>query len=91
MKYKDLEIILKGLANKKRLMILDFLNRTGENDTGTIADYLNTDYKIMIPHLEKLLRAGLITKRRKGLIVHYQISNLGRRILLLLKKFSSII
>jgi len=24
MKYKDLEIILKGLANKKRLMILDF-------------------------------------------------------------------
>jgi len=48
MKYKDLEIILKGLANKKRLMILDFLNRTGENDTGTIADYLNTDYKIVI-------------------------------------------
>jgi DNA-binding transcriptional ArsR family regulator len=87
MKYKDLEIILKGLANKKRLMILDFLNRTGENDTGTIADYLNTDYKIAIPHLEKLLRAGLITKRRDGLIVHYQISNLGRRILLLLKNF----
>ena len=87
MKYKDLEIILKGLANKKRLMILDFLNRTGKNDTGTIADYLNTDYKIAIPHLEKLLRAGLITKRRDGLIVHYQISNLGRRILLLLKNF----
>jgi DNA-binding transcriptional ArsR family regulator len=87
MKYKDLEIILKGLANKKRLMILDFLNRTGENDTGTIADYLNTDYKIAIPHLEKLLRAGLITKRREGLIVHYQISNLGKRILHLLKNF----
>jgi DNA-binding transcriptional ArsR family regulator len=87
MKYKDLEIILKGLANKKRLMILDFLNRTGENDTGTIADYLNTDYKIVIPHLEKLLKAGLITKRREGLIVHYQISNLGKRILHLLKNF----
>jgi DNA-binding transcriptional ArsR family regulator len=87
MKYKDLEIILKGLANKKRLMILDFLSRTSENDTGTIADYLNTDYKIVIPHLEKLLKAGLITKRREGLIVHYQISNLGKRILHLLKNF----
>jgi DNA-binding transcriptional ArsR family regulator len=87
MKYKDLEIILKGLANKKRLMILDFLNRIGENDTGTIADYLNTDYKIVIPHIEKLLKAGLITKRREELIVHYQISNLGKRILYLLKNF----
>jgi len=84
---KDLEIIFKGLANKRRLIILDFLNKTGERDTGSIADYLKTDYKIVVPHLEKLLRANLIIKRREGLIVHYQISALGKRILNLLRNF----
>jgi DNA-binding transcriptional ArsR family regulator len=88
MKYKDLEIILKGIANKKRLMILEFLNKTGECDTGTIADYLKTDYKVVVPHLERLLKGGLITRRRDGLIVNYQISDLGKRILNLLKNFS---
>ncbi len=82
---KDLEVIFKGLANKRRLIILEFLNKRGESDTGTIADYLKTDYKIVIPHLEKLLKANLIIKRREGLIVYYQISNLGKRILNLLR------
>jgi len=82
---KDLEIIFKGLANKRRLIILEFLNKRGESDTGSVADHLKTDYKIIIPHLEKLLRANLIIKRREGLIVYYQISALGKRILNLLR------
>jgi DNA-binding transcriptional ArsR family regulator len=87
--FKDLEIILKGVANKRRLIILDFLNKTGEKDTGSIADYLKTDYKIVVPHLEKLVKANLVVRRREGLIVHYQISDLGKKILNLLKHFTT--
>ncbi|MGC8981739.1 MAG: ArsR/SmtB family transcription factor [Minisyncoccia bacterium] len=82
---KELEVILKGLANIKRLKILNYLNKSGERDTADIADYLNINYKLAIPHLERLIKAKLVTKRRDGLIVNYRITNLGKRVLKILK------
>lgn len=78
-KLKTIEVIFKGVANKQRILILFYLSDRKERDAGEIADFLQRDYKSIFPHLERLLKAGLIQKRREGILVLYQITDLGQK------------
>lgn len=67
MDLQKLENLFKGVANKNRIKILEFLSDEKVKDTGTIADFLDKDYKAVINHLERLVKANLIEKQRQGL------------------------
>ena len=81
MDLQKLEILFKSLANKNRLKILIYLKNSGERDTGSIADFLKKDYKAVVPHLERLAKANLISRKREGLIVDYEITKFGLEVL----------
>ncbi len=87
MDLQRLENLFKGVANKNRIKILEFLSDEKSRDTGTIADFLDKDYKAVINHLERLVRANLIEKQRQGLIVDYKITPLGKKVLKIIDYF----
>jgi DNA-binding HxlR family transcriptional regulator len=91
MDLQKLENLLKGVANKNRIKILEYLADEKVKDTGMIADFLDKDYKAVINHLERLQRAGFIQKQRQGLIVDYKITPLGLEILKILNHFKNLL
>lgn len=87
MDLQRLESLFKALGNKTRLKILIYLKNSGERDTGSIADFLEKNYKTAIPHLERLVKAQLISRKREGLIINYKITKLGLKVLSQVEEF----
>ena len=71
---KDLERILKALANKRRLAILKFLKRKKEASVGSIAGEIHLSFKSTSRHLSILASAGLVEKEQRSTQVFYRIS-----------------
>ena len=69
----QLETLLKALADGTRLRILGLLT-TGEVCVCDIHDSLKIPQPKASRHLAYLRRAGLVTTRREGLWVHYQLA-----------------
>lgn len=64
--YKDkLAIIFSALSDLKRLTIIEMLARKEMNCT-EIADALNVSLPTVTHHLDILIRAGVVEKRREG-------------------------
>ena len=69
----QLETVLKALADGTRLRILGLL-MTGEVCVCHIHESLKISQPKASRHLAYLRRAGLVTTRREGLWVHYQLA-----------------
>ena len=69
----QLETVLKAFADGTRLRILGLLT-TGEVCVCDIHDSLKIPQPKASRHLAYLRRAGLVTTRREGLWVHYQLA-----------------
>ena len=69
----QLETVLKALADGTRLRILGLLT-TGEVCVCHIHESLKISQPKASRHLAYLRRAGLVTTRREGLWVHYQLA-----------------
>lgn len=65
--------ICQGLADPKRLSILDAL-RGGERSVGDLSDYLELPQPNVSQHLSVLREKGLVTARRDGQRVMYEVS-----------------
>src|SRR3989344_3189815 len=63
MKSRQLERIVKGFANHRRLDILELLQRTPELSVEEIAEKLSIGYENASDHIRKLAIAGLVMKR----------------------------
>ncbi len=85
----QLEKIAKGLANHQRIKILSLLENKEEMSLGEIADEFKKDYKTIAEHLRRLVLAGLVHKRREGLLVYFRLSPLGQKVLKILPKIFS--
>ncbi len=70
---KDLERILKALANKRRLAILKHL-KGGKASVSDIAKTIKLSFKATSKHLTILTGAGILEKEQDGLIMWHSLS-----------------
>jgi len=73
---KNLERLLKALANKRRLEILRTLKkeRDGELSVGEIAESIRLSFKATSRHLSILIGADILKKEQRGLQVFYKLA-----------------
>ncbi len=73
-KSKEIEKILKALANHRRLEILRVLKRGEDVTVGDIADVIHLSLKSTSRHLAVLAAARVLEKDQIGLEVYYELS-----------------
>jgi len=64
--------LLRVLANESRLMIVNRLNR-GECSVGELTQMVGSDVSTVSKHLALLRAHGIVTDRREGNLVYYQL------------------
>jgi predicted transcriptional regulator len=85
---KQLERHLKGLANHRRIAILNLIANEGGITLEEIAKTLNCNFKTVSGHTQKLLQSGLIRKKYQGRRVIHTLSPYGERFYKFLQTFS---
>ena len=84
--YREMERIVKGFANHRRLEILDLLKREPELSVEDIAEKLHIGYQNASDHVRKLAIAGLVAKRNEGSAVRHKLTNRAQSILVFCKR-----
>ena len=64
----------KALAEPARLQILNHLRR-GERTVSELIDYTGIGQANLSKHLQILLAAGFVDRRKEGLFVYYRLAN----------------
>ena len=72
---KEFEIILKALANRRRLSILKFLKKQHEASVREISDNIRLSFKATSKHLNILARADLLDREQRSLTVFYRLNS----------------
>ena len=80
MKEKEIERILKALANKRRLAIIKYLRNNRRASVGDIAEAIKLSFKATSKHLIMLDHVDLVEKEQIGLTVIYFLSKEGRSV-----------
>jgi len=83
--YYQLERIVKGFSNHRRIEILELLKKKPEMSLANISEVLNVNFRTASDHIRKLAIAGFVIKRSEGLVVHHKITNKGLAVLNFLK------
>ncbi len=82
---KELEKILKALANKRRLAIVKYLKNHHEASVGELANAIKLSLRTTSKHLGILLAAELVDREQRQLQVFYRLidtpTNLIRQLL----------
>ncbi len=71
---KEMEKVLKALANHRRLQILRVLKRGKDVTVGEMADIIHLSLKSTSRHLAVLAAAHIIEKEQISLEVYYELS-----------------
>ena len=86
LKPRQIERIVKGFANHRRVQILQLLDETPELSVQEISRQLKINYKTASEHIRRLTIAGLVLKRNRGVNVLHKLSVQGESILKFLRK-----
>ncbi|TSC68034.1 MAG: hypothetical protein G01um101472_187 [Parcubacteria group bacterium Gr01-1014_72] len=70
---RELERVLKALANRRRLGILKFLKLKKEAIVGEIAEAIRLSFKSTSRHLSILSGAGVVEREQRSTEVFYSI------------------
>ena len=73
MSEKELEKILKALANRRRMAVLKFIKKSGNASVGEIADAIKLSFKATSKHLMILANADILEKEQVSLTVLYSL------------------
>ncbi|MEK7500380.1 MAG: metalloregulator ArsR/SmtB family transcription factor [Patescibacteria group bacterium] len=88
MKEKELERILKSLANKRRIAIVHFLKNQKESTVSGIAEKIRLSFRATSKHLGVLAATDIVEKDQRSSQVFYSLSanmpELAHRMILLL-------
>lgn len=84
-KFRDLERVVRGFSNHRRIEILALLERAPELSVIEIADELGINFKTASEHIRRLAHAGLVLKRNEGAAVRHTLAPTGRSILKFLR------
>jgi len=71
---KDTEKLLKALANRRRLAIVRFLNKTGKASVGQVAKEIKLSFKATSKHLGLLSAADIVDREQVNLQMFYSLS-----------------
>jgi predicted ArsR family transcriptional regulator len=82
---RQLERIVKGFSNHRRIEILILLNKSPELSLQEIADDLGINFRTASEHTRRLSLSGLILKRYEGNVVRHVLSPQGKTILKFLR------
>jgi len=74
MKEKELERVLKALANRRRLAIISFLRKEKEGNVGSVAEAIRLSVKSTSRHLAVLSGADLLDRDQRSSEVFYKVS-----------------
>lgn len=88
---KKTESIFKGLANTKRLLILDTLGESGGLSLSELSEFLHLNLKTVAEHCRRLEAADLIEKRKKGRTVIHSLTYLGRGMLSIARRTKTLV
>jgi len=84
-KPRELERIIKGFANHRRIEMLTLLEKKPELSVFEISDDLHINFKTASDHIRRLAIAGLIMKRNEGNNVRHALTKQGQTILKFLR------
>ena len=85
-KYYKHEKMLKGVANHRRLEMLDQLNRNPGLSNEEINERLKINYQTGSEHIRRLVIAGLIQKHREGHKTLHTLTKTGVEVIKFLEK-----
>ncbi|MEK7194599.1 MAG: helix-turn-helix domain-containing protein [Patescibacteria group bacterium] len=85
LKPRQLERIVKGFANHRRIEVLILLDKTPELSVFEISDTLKINFKTGSEHIRRLAIAGLVMKRNQGSAVRHALTGAGKSILKFLR------
>jgi len=83
--YYQLERIVKGVANHRRIEILELLKKRPELSVADVSEVLNVNFKTISEHIRRLAIAGFVLKRSDGNNVRHKLTNRGLTILKFLR------
>jgi len=83
---RQLERIVKGFANHRRIQIMKLVNDQPELSVMDIAAKLKINIKTASEHIRRLAISGLVLKRSRGINVLHKLSPQGFLILKFLRK-----
>lgn len=72
---KQLEKIFKGLANKRRLHIIQLLTKRKELSVADISREINLSFTSTSKHLAILRQLDIADRRQESLTVYYRLAN----------------
>lgn len=81
MNEKELEKVFKALANKRRIIILNYIKKSGRASVGNVAENIKLSFKATSKHLIILLHADLLEKEQIGLEMFYSMPKTNHQIL----------
>ncbi|MBI1368740.1 MAG: helix-turn-helix domain-containing protein [Planctomycetes bacterium] len=82
---RQLERILKGCANHRRISIMLLLEAEPELSLLEVSQQLRIDIKTASEHMRRLAIAGLVLKRNEGRWVRHKLTERGAHILTFLR------
>lgn len=83
--YKQLERLVRGFSNHRRIEILELLQKYPELSIQEIADKLKVNFRTVSEHVRRLAIVGLVLKRNEGNSVRHKITNNAKSILMFLR------
>ncbi len=86
-KFKTLERVFKGVANKKRIAILEIIDKNPDFNLDEINKFLKANYQTTAEHVRRVRIAGLINDHFKGQSKSYELSPFGKKILKIIRTF----
>ncbi|MEX2033475.1 MAG: metalloregulator ArsR/SmtB family transcription factor [Candidatus Colwellbacteria bacterium] len=72
---REMERVLKALANKRRLAIVKYLKKHREASVGELAGAIKLSFKSTSRHLNILTAADILDKDQRSLQVFYRLSD----------------
>lgn len=82
---RQLEQIVRGFSNHRRIQMLDLIDTTPELSVDEISEKLSINFKTASAHLRRLIVAGLIMKKSHGRSVRHKVSERGKYALTFLR------
>ncbi len=73
MKEKEMERVLKALANRRRLAIIKFIKKEKEASVGDVAEEIKLSFKSTSKHLALLAAADILEKEQRSSQMFYRL------------------
>jgi len=83
---KNLQKIVKGFANHRRIRIMELLDKSSGISLTEISQALKVNLKTISEHTRRLSQSGIVSKNYKGRVVIHKLSEQGSYILTFLRK-----